>query len=125
MSPARRPVPVVPSSAFKGFRLPSEIIVLAVRWCLRYGLSCCDVEELLGERAVEVDHVTIYRWIQRFTLVLADAAGPCRHSVGHPWHGDETHVTVAGRWRYVSRAVDQHGQIIDVRCPARTRRGPR
>jgi transposase, IS6 family len=109
-----RPAPVVPSSAFVGFRFPPEIIVLAVRWYLRYGLSYRDVEELLGERGIEVDHVTIYRWVQRFTPLLADAAGPCRHSVGDRWYVDETYVKVAGRWRYVYRAVDQYGQIIDV-----------
>ena len=81
MSRRSRPVPVVPSSAFKGFRFPPEIIVLAVRWYIRYGLSYRDVEELLGERGIEVDHVTIYRWVQRFTPLLADAAGPCRHLV--------------------------------------------
>ncbi len=108
------PVPVVPTSAFVEFRFPPEIIVLAIRWYLRYGLSYRDVEELLGERGIEVDHVTVYRWVQRFTPLLADAAGPCRHPVGHRWFVDETDVKVAGRWRYVYRAVDQHGQIIDV-----------
>jgi IS6 family transposase len=57
-------------SAFVGFRFPPEVIVLAVRWYLRYGLSYRDVEELLAERGVEVDHVTIYRWVQRFTPML-------------------------------------------------------
>jgi len=109
-----RPVPAVPSSAFKGFRFPPEMIVLAVRWYLRFGLSYRDVEELLAERGIEVDHVTVYRWVQRFTPLLADAARPCRHSVGDRWHVDETYVKVAGRWRYVNRAIDQHGQIIDV-----------
>jgi transposase, IS6 family len=109
-----RPVSVVPSSAFKGFRFPPEIIVLAVRWYLRYGLSYRDVEELLAERGVEVDHVSVFRWVQCFTPLLADAARPCRHSVGDRWFVDETYVKVAGRWRYVYRAVDQHGQIIDV-----------
>jgi transposase-like protein len=53
------------------------VIVLAVRWYLRFGLSHRDVEELLTERGVEVDHVTVYRWVQRFTPLLADAAtGP-------------------------------------------------
>ena len=65
------------------------------------------------------DHVTIYRWVQRFTPLLADAAGPCRHLVGDRWYVDETYVKVAGRWRYVYRAVDQHGQIIDVLVSAR------
>jgi IS6 family transposase len=114
-----RPVSVVPGSAFKGFRFPPEIIVLAVRWYLRYGLSYRDLEELLAERGVEVEHVTVFRWVQCFTPLLADAARPCRHSVGDRWFVDETYVKVAGRWRYVYRAVDQHGQIIDVFVSAR------
>ena len=110
-----RPVPVaVPSSAFAGFRFPPEIIVLAVRWYLRFGLSYRDVEELLTERGIEVDHVTVFRWVQRFTPLLAGAARPCRHAVGDRWFVDETYVKVAVRWRFVYRAVDQHGQIIDV-----------
>jgi IS6 family transposase len=63
-------------------RLPSDVIVLAVRWYLRFGLSYRDVEELLTERGVEVDHVTVYRWVRRFTPLLADAARPCRHAAG-------------------------------------------
>jgi transposase, IS6 family len=109
-----RPLPAIPSSAFAGFRFPPEIIVLAVRWYLRFGLSYRDVEELLAERGIEVDHVTVLRWVQRFTPLLADAARPWRHSIGDTWFVDETYVKVAGRWRYVYRAIDQHGQIIDV-----------
>ena len=71
-----RLISIVPSSAFKGFRFPPEIIVLALRWYLRYGLSYRDVEELLGERGIEVDHVTIYRWVQRFTPLLAGRGRP-------------------------------------------------
>ena len=70
--------------------------------------------ELLAERGVEVDHVTVYRWVQRFTRLLAEAARPCRHAVGDRWFVDETYVKVAGRWRYVYRAIDQFGQVIDV-----------
>jgi transposase-like protein len=73
-----------------------------------------DVEELLTERGVEVDHVTIYRWVVRFTPLLADAARPCRHVVGDRWQVDETYVRVGGQWRYVYRAIDQFGQVIDV-----------
>ncbi|MDH3730332.1 MAG: IS6 family transposase [Acidimicrobiia bacterium] len=111
------PLPV--RSAFAGYRFPPEIIVLAVRWYLRYGLSYRDVEELLAERGIEVDHVTIYRWVQRFTPLLIEAARPCRHAVGGRWFVDETYVKVAGKWRYVYRAVDQHGQVIDVYVSAR------
>jgi transposase-like protein len=90
------------------------VIVLAVRWYLRFGLSYRDVEELLSERGVEVDHVTVYRWVVRFTPLLTDAARPCRHTVGDRWQVDETYTKVAGQWRYVYRAIDQFGQIIDV-----------
>jgi IS6 family transposase len=91
----------------------------AVRWYLRFGLSYRDVEELLAERGIEVDHVTVFRWVQRFTPSLVDAARPCRHAVGDRWFVDETYVKVAGRWPYVYRAVDQYGQIIDVYTSAR------
>jgi transposase, IS6 family len=77
----------VPRSAFAGFRFPPEVIVLAVRWYLRYGLSYGDVEELLAERGVEVDHVTVYRWVLRFTPLLAEVARPA----GMP-------SVTAGRW---------------------------
>jgi transposase-like protein len=109
----------MPRSAFAGFRFPPDVIVLAVRWYLRFGLSYRDVEELLTERGVEVDHVTVYRWVLRFTPLLADAAKPCRHTVGDRWQVDETYVKVAGRWRYVYRAIDQFGQVIDVFVSAR------
>jgi transposase-like protein len=116
----RRPRPApLPRSAFAGFRFPSAVIVVAVRWYLRFGLSYCDVEELLAERGVQVDHVTVYRWVQRFTPLLAEAARPCRYAVGDRWSVDETYVRVAGRWRYVYRAVDQFGQVIDVLVAAR------
>jgi transposase-like protein len=101
-------------SAFAGFRFPADVIVVAVRWYLRYGLSYRDVEELLAERGVEVDHVTIYRWVQRFTSLFADVARFARHSPGDRWFVDETYVKVNGVWRYVYRAVDQYGQVIDV-----------
>jgi transposase, IS6 family len=89
-------------------------MLLILRSYLRYSLSYRDVEELLAERGIEVDHVTIYRWVQKFTTLLINAARPCRHSVGDRWFVDETYVKVAGVWRYVYRAVDQYGQVIDV-----------
>jgi CTP:molybdopterin cytidylyltransferase MocA len=69
----RNQSPHVDRSAFTGYRFPPEVIMLAVRWYLRYGLSYRDVEELLLERGIEVDHVTIHRWVQRFTPLLIDA----------------------------------------------------
>jgi transposase-like protein len=86
-------------SAFAGYRFPSEVIVVAVRWYLRFNLSYRDVEELLVERGIEVDHVTVYRWVQRFTPLLVDAARFCRHAPGNRWFVDETYVKVNGVWR--------------------------
>jgi IS6 family transposase len=90
------------------------VIVLAVRWYLRFALSYRDVEELLAGRGIAVDHVTISRWVQRFTPLLAEAARPCRQAVGDRWQVDETYVKVTGRRRYAYRAIDQFGQVIDV-----------
>ncbi len=76
MSHRRVVSPSFDRSAFAGFRFPPEVILLAVRWYLRYGLSYRDVEELMAERGIDVEHVTIYRWVQRFTPFLIDAARP-------------------------------------------------
>jgi len=108
-----RPRPT-PASAFAGYRFPPEVITLAVRWYLRFSLSYRDVEELLAERGIEVDHVSIYRWVQRFAPEFAEAARARQHVVGDRWHVDETYLKVGGTWRYLFRAIDQFGQVIDV-----------
>ncbi|KDA40866.1 IS6 family transposase, partial [Frankia sp. BMG5.23] len=114
-----RVCPPVPASEFAGFRFPPEVIILAVRWYLRFALSYRDVEELLAERGLDVDHVTIYRGVQRFTPLLAETARACRHRPGDRGFVDETYVKVAGRWTYPYRAVDQYGQVIDVLASTR------
>ncbi len=101
-------------SFFAVFRFPPDVIVVAVRWYLRYGLSYRDVEELLTERGIEVDHVRVFRWVRRFTPLLIDAARSCRHTPGDRWFVDETYVKVAGHGVYLYRAVDQFGQVTDV-----------
>jgi transposase-like protein len=102
------------SVGVRGFRFPPDVIIVAIRWYLRYALSYRDVEELLAERTIQVDHVTVYRWVQRFTPLLIDAARPCRRAVGDRWFVDETYAKIAGRWVYLYRAIDQFGQVIDV-----------
>src|SRR6266511_519934 len=103
-----------PSSAFAGYRFPPEVITLAVRWYLRFGLSYRDLEELLAERGIEVDHVSIYRWVQRFAPEFAEAARARQQVTGDRWHVDETYLKVGGAWRYLFRAIDQFGRVIDV-----------
>jgi transposase-like protein len=95
------------------------VISLAVRWYLRYGLSYRDMEELLAERGITADHVTVYRWVQRFTPEFIQAARPCRHAPGNRRFVGETYVKAAGRWTYLYRAIDQHGQVTDVLLAAR------
>jgi transposase, IS6 family len=116
--PWRQTDPVINSRSASfapvGYGFPREVIALAVRWYLRCGLSYRDVEELLAERGINVDHVTVYRWVQTFTLEFIDAARPTQHARGDRWFVDETYVKVAGRWTYLYRAIDQHGQVIDV-----------
>jgi transposase, IS6 family len=122
----RRPSP--PPTAEFGLRrvaFPPEVITLAVRWYLRFGLSYRDVEELLGERGIEVDHVTIYRWVQRFAPEFAEAARARQHLVVDRWHVDETYLKVGGTWRYLFLAIDQFGLVIDVFSPRLNREAAR
>jgi transposase-like protein len=107
------------TSVFAGFRFPPEVISAAVRWYLRSGLSYRDVEELLAERGVTVDHVSVYRWVQRFTPEFIEAARRCRHAPGDRWFAGETYLKVAGTWACLYRAVDQHGQVVGVLLSAK------
>jgi transposase-like protein len=99
--------------AFRGFRFPAEVILWAVRWYLQFPVSYRDLELMLADRGVQVDHTTMYRWVQRFAPELEKRMRrhlrPCRG----PWHVDETYVRVDGGWRYLYRAVDGTGQTID------------
>ena len=72
------------------------------------------MEELLAERGITVDHVTIYRWVQRFTPNSSKPPAPAATPPGDRWFADETYLKVAGMWAYLYRAVDQYGQVIDI-----------
>jgi hypothetical protein len=78
------------SSVFAGFRFPPEVISVAVRWYLPYGLACRKIGVRLAERGITVDHVTVYRWVQRFTPEFIEAAQFCRQAPGDQWFADET-----------------------------------
>jgi transposase-like protein len=95
------------------------VIVLAVRWCLRFDLCYRDVEEVLTERGVEVDHVTCLSVGAAVCAAVGRGRRPCRHAVGDRRFVDETYMKVAGRWRSVYRAIDQFWQVIDVLASAR------
>jgi transposase-like protein len=93
---------------------PPDIIALAVRYYLRYRLSYGDLAEWLAERGVYVDRSTLFDWVQHFTSLYQEAARPHRQRVGRVWSVDETYVRVDKHWRYAYRAIDEHGQVIDV-----------
>src|SRR5215207_2126418 len=101
------------SSAFSGRAFADDIIVLAVRWYVRYRLSYAEVSEWLAERGILVDQSTIYRWVQRFLPLIGEVARKYRQPVGPDWRVDETYARIRGRWHYIYRAIDARGQIVD------------
>jgi transposase, IS6 family len=101
-------------SAFNGYRFPDEVIALAVRWYLRYRLSYADVAEWLAERGLAVDRSTVYDWVHAFTPQFIEAARRYRHRIGRKWRVDETLLKIGGRQRYLFRAIDEAGQVVDV-----------
>jgi len=104
---------------FKGRHFEAEIIVLCVRWYLRFGLSFRNLEELMAERNLAVDHVTIWRWVQRYAPELNRRCRPELRMTNRSWRVDETYLRVAGKWTYLYRAVDSTGATIDFLLSAR------
>jgi len=98
---------------FKGRHFEADIIVVCVRWYLRFGLSFRNLEELMVERNVTVDHVTIWRWVQRYAPELQRRCRPELRTTNRSWRVDETYLRVAGKWTYLYRAVDSTGATID------------
>jgi transposase-like protein len=98
---------------FKRRRCPVEIILLCVRWYCKYGISYHDLAEMMQERGVAVDPSTIFRWVQRYAPEIERRVRRFQGSRSGSWRVDETYVRVGGRWRYLFRAVDKHGRLID------------
>ena len=98
---------------FKWRQFEPEVILLAVGWYLRFSLSYRDVEELLAERGLSVDHVTVWRWVQRYAPELDRRLRKRLRATNDSWRVDETYVRVKGKWVYLYRAVDSTGATID------------
>jgi transposase-like protein len=98
---------------FKWRQTESGLILCAVRWYLRYSLSLRDVEELLEERGLNVDHTTVWRWVQYYGPELEQRLRPHLKPTNKSWRVDETYVRVKGRWCYLYRAIDSKGATID------------
>jgi transposase, IS6 family len=100
-------------SLFKRRRFPVEIILLCVRWYCKYGISYRDLAEMMTERGVNVDPSTIFRWVQRYAPEIEKRVRPYQGPRSGSWRIDETYVRVGGKWKYLFRAIDKHGQLID------------
>ena len=107
---------------FKGHCFPKSIIIKAVYYKLRFGLSYRDIEELMAIRGVKVDHATIQRWVFKFTPLLEKEFNKRKKAVGKRWRMDETYIKVKGQWRYLYRAVDKQGHTIDFLLTKRRQR---
>ena len=104
---------------FKGRHFEPEMIIQCVRRYLRFCLSYRDVEELMAERDLRVDHVTIWRWVQRYAPELNRRCRPELRMTNRSWRCDETYLRVAGKWTYLYRAVDSTEATIDFLLSAR------
>src|SRR5215203_101946 len=98
---------------FKGRQFTAEIILWAVRWYLQFPISYRDLERMLSDRGVQVDHTTLFRWIQAYAPELDKHIRPHLRMTNGSWRVDETYIRVKGEWVYLYRAVDAAGQTID------------
>lgn len=97
----------------KGMRFPKEIILVCIRWYAAYALSYRNLEEMMEERGVSVDHSTVNRWAIRFLPLLEKIFRRHKRPVGESWRMDETYIKVSGQWKYLYRAVDKEGKTLD------------
>src|SRR3712207_423777 len=98
---------------FKGRHFDRSVILLCVRWYLAYNLTLRDLEEMMAERGISVDHATIHRWIVRYSPELLNRFNARKRVVTGKWHIDETYIKVRGQWRYLYRAIDSNGDTVE------------
>jgi putative transposase len=98
---------------FKGGQFDRSVILLCVRWYLAYSLSLRNLEEMMAERGISVDHATVGRWVVRYSPELLERFHRRQRPVSRKWHIDETYIKVRGRWMYLYRAIDSHGDTVE------------
>ena len=103
----------MPAIDTKGRHFKKEIILMTVRWYVAYSLSLRDIEELLAERGMSVDHTTIHRWVVEYAPKLDATFRIKKKTVADSWRMDETYIKIKGIWHYLYRAVNKHGKILD------------
>ncbi|EPJ0597155.1 IS6 family transposase [Enterobacter roggenkampii] len=106
-------------NAFQRLYYPIDVIAQCVRWYLAYALSLRNLEKMMAERGIVVDHSTLHRWVIRLVPLLDKAFRRHKRTVGRRWRMDETYIKIKGQWKYLYRAVDTDGQTIDFLFTAR------
>jgi putative transposase len=101
--------------SLKGVQYPKSVILFAACFYIRYAVSYRDLEEIMAERGVEVDHATLNRWVVRFAPQVADQVQARKRPTASSWRMDETCIKVRGQWTYLYRAVDRDCKILDFR----------
>jgi transposase-like protein len=100
-------------AVFKGRHFDRSVILLCVRWYLAYNLSLRNLEEMMAERGISVDHATIHEWVIRYSPELLKRFNLRKRGVSRKWHVDETHIKVRGQWLYLYRAIDSNGDTVE------------
>jgi putative transposase len=100
-------------AVFKGRQFDKSVILLCVRWYLAYNLSLRNLEEMMAERGISVDHATVHRWVVRYSSELLERFNRRKRAVTAKWHIDETYIKVRGRWMYLYRAIDSNGDTVE------------
>src|SRR5205809_176801 len=108
-----RSLPMSRPKLFKYRHFEPQIILLCLRWYLRYSLSYRDLEEIMAERGISVDHTTIYRWVQHYAPILERKCRSKLRATNDSWRVDETCIKVKGQWMYLYRAVDSDGNTVE------------
>ncbi len=98
---------------FKGSHYPREVILYAVFFYVRYAVSYRDLEEIMAERGIEVDHATLNRWVIKFSPLIAKEAHKRKQKTAVSWRMDETYIKVKAKWTYYYRAIDKFGKTLD------------
>ncbi|TRW90804.1 IS6 family transposase [Paracoccus sp. M683] len=99
--------------SFKGAQFPKDVILFAVFFYVRYSVSYRDLEEIMAERGVRVDHATLNRWVTKYSPLVAEQARRRKRPSDRSWRMDETYIRVKGEWVYLYRAVDKFGKTLD------------
>ena len=119
MSQTNRTLPPGIGKVLKRLHYPLDVILVCVRWYVAYSLSLRNLEEMMAERGVDVDHSTVHRWVIKLVPLFEKAFRRYKRPVGKSWRMDETYIKVGGQWKYLYRAVDKAGNTVDFLLRAR------